>query len=171
MLPDWSEHNVWRWLFTFYDAKQLEEIQKAWVLNTQDSKRPKTLHLVACLSPQQGQEFDLDNGFHRIEACLDAPQPSSQVLLTLCVGQITSTLKELEFEADVVSLDITATPWSRWEVQALTRCCRRGTQVWVRASPERQQTEPSIWALLSQAGFVENPKTDHRLPIERKAEA
>ena len=159
MLPDWSEHNVWRWLFTFYDAKQLEEIQKAWVLNTQDSKRPKTLHLVACLSPQQGQEFDLDNGFHRIEACLDAPQPSSQVLLTLCVGQITSTLKELEFEADVVSLDITATPWSRWEVQALTRCCRRGTQVWVRASPERQQTEPSIWALLSQAGFVENPKT------------
>jgi len=154
VLPDWSEQNVWRWLFTFYDAQQLEDIQKAWVLDTQDSKRPKTLHLVACLSLQQGHTLDLDPGFHRLEVCLDAPHPTRQLLLTLCVGQVADTLKKLEFEADVVSLDATATPWNYWDVQALARCCRRGSQVWVQASPESQAFEPSLLAHLSQAGFV-----------------
>ena len=164
MLPDWSEQNVWRWLFTFYDAQQLEDIQKAWVLNTQDSKLSKTLHLVACLSTEQGQAQHLEPGFHRLEAGLDAPHPTWQVLLTLCVGQVADTLKELEFEADVVSLDATAAPCNRWTLQALARCCRRGTQVWVQPPPESQETEPSLTVLLSQTGFVAYPNTPTQTP-------
>jgi len=160
--PTWSGQNVWRWLLTFYDAQQLEDIQKHWVLETpkaKDAKNakatpPKTLHLVACLSPQQGQALDLDPGFHRLEVGLDAPHPTRQVFLTLCVGQVADTLKELEFEADVVSLDATAAPCNRWTLQALARCCRRGTQVWVQPPPESQETEPSLTVLLSQTGFV-----------------
>ena len=170
--PPWSGQNVWRWLLTFYDEQQLQDIQKAWVLDTEEAKDAKntiatpfkTLHLVACLSPQQGQAQHLDPGFHRLEVGLDAPLLTRQVLLTLCVGQVADTLKELEFEADVVSLHATATPWNRWTVQALARCCRRGTQVWVESHAESQEAEPSLMVLLSQAGFVAQASPSQTAP-------
>lgn len=85
---------------------------------------PELLALVHELAPQW---FGLLPGFHRLT--LDG----GRVLLTLCVGDLTSNLRQQQFVADSVYLDpghpdqTGGSPWVIWTVKALARCCRRGT--------------------------------------------
>ena len=54
-------------------------------------------------------------------------------MLTLCVGDTTSMLREQQFLADAVVLvantpdESAAAAWDVWSLKALARCCRRGT--------------------------------------------
>ena len=82
-----------------------------------------------------------------------------QVLLTLCVGDLKTQLKALQFEADAVVLagrprDASAESprnqwdeWDIWAVKSLAKCCRRGTSVTC-TSPC-----PELLTRLHQCGF------------------
>ena len=69
--------------------------------------------------------FGLLPGFHRLVL------NQGQVLLTLCIGPRQSLLRAQQFLADAVLLDASirpdTSPWDRWSLKTLSRCCRRGT--------------------------------------------
>ncbi len=68
--------------------------------------------------------INLVPGFHRLN--FDA----GQVLLTLCVGDLKSMLRAQDFCADSIFLvRQKGSVWDDWAIQALMRCCRRGTQL------------------------------------------
>ncbi len=67
--------------------------------------------------------FDLDGGFHRILL------EGGQVSLTLCVGELPAMLAQQELRADHVLSHGAQVPWDKWQLKALARCCRRGTQM------------------------------------------
>lgn len=114
-----------------------------------DAQRPRQLHYVAlCGTPCQphellhaaapfpeliplaralsGQWHGLLPGFHRISLAHGA------VLLTLCIGEAKTMLREQRFSADCVLLDLRGNaaehaPWDIWHLKALVLCCRRDT--------------------------------------------
>jgi tRNA 5-methylaminomethyl-2-thiouridine biosynthesis bifunctional protein len=68
----------------------------------------------------------LTTGFHRITL------EQGRVLLTLCVGDLTTMLREQYFVADSVFLNTdggTVFPWDIRTIKTLTHCCRRGTSL------------------------------------------
>jgi tRNA 5-methylaminomethyl-2-thiouridine biosynthesis bifunctional protein len=159
----WAGQPAWRILDTQFQALRFLLTWQAWLA---DSKRLRLLHYVA-LAPQapDAQEllqsaashpelrslaqalaeqcFGLLPGFHRLTL------QQGQVLLTLCVGETRTLLREQQFEADSVFLDIApdAGVWDRWAVKALARCCRRGTTLaWPAMAAELQDS-------LTQSGF------------------
>ena len=87
---------------------------------------------------------DLSTGFARISL------NQGRVLLTLCVGGTQAMLREQQFAADTVFLDTAKTEADslRWIVKALTRCCRRGTQL-AACGP----SGPTLATWLTQCGF------------------
>lgn len=144
----WAGQPAWRILDTYFgDGLDFLITWHAW---QSDTARPRHLHYVALTSspvvldkllaraapfPEllalaqelAGHWFGLLPGFHR---CTLA---GGQVLLTLCVGDLTSMLREQSFVADSIYLNVEprhshATPvWNVWTAKALARCCRRGT--------------------------------------------
>ncbi|MDB5744523.1 MAG: hypothetical protein JWR68_2838 [Polaromonas sp.] len=76
-----------------------------------------------------------------------------QVVLTLCIGDASTMLREVSFEADSVYLDgfsprLNPDIWDAHTFKAVARCCRRGTRVatWTIAR--------SVRDALAQCGFV-----------------
>ena len=113
---------------------------RLWQTWRADPQRPRMLHYAAvCPSGFQNQIFDDDlkplaeeldaqlwgllPGFHRLVF------ENGQVLLTICVGDVQTLLKQQQFEADSVFLnpsEIAATD-ALHTIKAIARLCRRGT--------------------------------------------
>ena len=164
----WQNRDCWRVLDTRWDIQRCLRLWRDW---REDAQRPRLLHLVAlcgqaptshdflCAEQTQpdcaGLALELSQaawgllpGFHRISL------QEGQFLLTLCVGQPQALLREQQFAADAVILDLTPQPdpfvvWDRWLVKSLARCCQRGAPVTVLGdvTPYRQD--------LVQNGFVD----------------
>ncbi len=103
--------------------------------------------------------LDLSPGFHRLNLS------QGHVLLTLCVGDTQALLREQQFAADCVFLDLpeAAAESCRWTIKALTRCCHRGTRLATTSTSHDSQAplaHPSrplaVW--LKQCGFETNTK-------------
>jgi len=144
----WAGLPSWRVLETnFGHGEQFLSVWDAW---KNDPKAPHLLHYVALTDEPPSLEalvncaaqhpelhvlvdelkehwLGLTPGFHRMVL------NDGQVLLTLCVGELTQLLRDQQFEADSVFLNpcTSTTPlsevWNSWTVKALARCCRRGT--------------------------------------------
>ena len=146
--PAWAGQTDWRLLDTRFEPGL--HFLTTWQAWRDDPQRPQRLHyvglshappniadLLACAGPDPqlralarklaAQWFELQPGFHRFT--LDR----GGVVLTLCVGELISLLREQSFSADHVFLDASSPgvgatpPWNRWSAKALARCCRRGT--------------------------------------------
>ncbi len=161
----WRDKSAWRVLDTdFHQGLRFLDTWQAW---RSDPQRPHILHYVAlCEHPPSvdailqaaaphhelhtlaqvlAQECQgLDTGFHRISL------NEGRVLLTLCVGDTQTLLREQQFAADSVVWDTPkpAAEAVRWTLKALTRCCRRGTLV---VTAQAQSPPQSAW--LTQCGF------------------
>ena len=159
LLADSHGLPVWRVLDTGFSAARLLTLWQAW---RDMANPPLLLHLVVVSSalpsaddlkrsigPLGGSQLitELDEqwqgllpGFHRLSLA------EGRFLLTLCLGELQPMLRELGFEADSIWFDSTQL-WNRWSLQALARCCRRGTQLISTNPPALPQ------GLLTQAGF------------------
>ncbi|MEO8121543.1 MAG: FAD-dependent oxidoreductase, partial [Rhodoferax sp.] len=165
----WAGHNAWSILETrFGEGLRFLSTWRAW---KDDPLRPRLLHyvsltqaplplgeLLACAAPYPEllalahelapQWFGLLPGFHRLTL------EGGQVLLTLCVGELTALLRQQQFVADSVYLDpghpdsTELAAWDTWTVKALARCCRRGTGLAITAD-----TSAELRADLTQCGF------------------
>jgi tRNA 5-methylaminomethyl-2-thiouridine biosynthesis bifunctional protein len=93
------------------------------------------------------QLWGLLPGFHRIS--LEA----GQVLLTVCIGDLQTLLKQQQFEADWLRLNTSALAGldTLYTVKAIARLCRRGTVLNLSPSDVAPQTE--LDAALKQCGF------------------
>lgn len=69
------------------------------------------------------QWFGLLPGFHRIQLS------AGPVLLTVCIGELKTMLRDQHFTADSVFLGPNTAPSESayWALKAVARCCRRGT--------------------------------------------
>ncbi len=163
----WGQQAAWRILETrFHQGLRFLATWRAWL---DDAQRPRMLHYVALstdpvsaqallhsaapfpdllpLAQELSQQwFGLLPGFHRLAL------QQGQVLLTLCVGDARTLLREQQFAADSVYLDLpdafaNVPAWDRWTVKALARCCRRGTGV------AAVHLSPDVRESLSQCGF------------------
>ena len=117
----WANQHAWRILDTdWQDGARFLACQDAW---QRDPNRPRMLHYVAVLeTPCAGFCADLFPGFHRLSF------NAGQVLLTLCLGDLKHMLREQDFRADSIVMNLEKHPaWDDWSLQALLRCCRRGT--------------------------------------------
>lgn len=165
---DGSQPAVWRILDTRFDRGL--RFLRSWQAWKNDPRRPRILHYVALTAEPISlnellaaapphpelqalarelatQWFGLLPGFHRLT--LDG----AQVLLTLCVGDLTALLRQQQFLADAIYLD-PAPPdsdeglaWNIWSVKALARCCRRGSALFCTSSTA------GLRADLTQCGF------------------
>lgn len=105
---------------------------------------PDLLILAQALTSQW---VGLSPGFHRLTF------EHGNVLLTLCVGEVTAMLREQQFVADTVFLHIDhhladgPAAWDLWAVKALARCCRRGSVIAVTSEASHCR------AALVQCGF------------------
>ena len=146
-----------------------------WQAWRQDPRRPAHLHVVAIEpspvdlaglqqhlartgdnSPQAqqlcAQWWGLAPGFHRLSF------EEGQLELTLCVGPLPDTLRELQLEADSLCWchpSPTATtaptgpePWDEGLLKALARLCRRGTRL------RADRDTPELREGLKRLGFV-----------------
>ena len=117
-----------------------EHFLRLWHAWQSDPRRPRMLHYVAvCPSGLKNQISDdelrpladeLDEqlwgllpGFHRLVF------ENDQVLLTICVGDVQTVLKQQQFEVDSVFLNPTAIAAADTlnTIKAIARLCRRGT--------------------------------------------
>jgi len=175
----WQSQPSWGVLDTrFGDGKNFLALWQQW---SSDPAGPRMLHVAAltgnapawaqlrsALLAQPGlashageladQWFGLLPGFHRLVL------HGGRLLLTLCVGPVQQTLRELAFSADSVLLSSGAdaahlTPqtattepaWDAWGAKALARVCRPGT----RLSLQGLATDLPTAKALAQAGFTE----------------
>jgi tRNA 5-methylaminomethyl-2-thiouridine biosynthesis bifunctional protein len=135
----WAGQPQWRILDTHF-ASGLNFLA-AWAAWRKDPQRPRLLHVAAIAPvPVRGQDLlraagdselqplaealaarwqGLLPGFHRFSF------EQARVLLTLCVGELATMLREQAFQADAVFLaDL---PADAGVLKAVTRLCRRGT--------------------------------------------
>ena len=165
----WAGQNAWRCLDTaFGNGQQFFAVWDAWC---RDEHRPRVLHYVGlCAEPPRFDDFaqgmaqpalrgfvaqlrqqslDLGAGFHRLSF------ENGHLLLTLCIGDLSSLLREQRFQADALLLDpdpAMAAPGSRWDlwrVKALARLACRGAVLAL-----RRDTAVLLRPVLQQCGFV-----------------
>jgi tRNA 5-methylaminomethyl-2-thiouridine biosynthesis bifunctional protein len=163
--PAWRDKNIWRILdINFCQGRHFLETWLAW---KNDPLRPRLLHYVALtaelastaellssatdsteLTPLAeklaAQWSGFSSGFHRLTLS------AGELMLTLCVGDVTANLRQQQFQADSVFFD-GAVSHSIWTVKALARCCRRGTVLGGAAD------NSSVRAELRQCGFDPQP--------------
>jgi tRNA 5-methylaminomethyl-2-thiouridine biosynthesis bifunctional protein len=165
---EWGQQAAWRILDTRFDRGL--HFLNTWHAWRNDPLRPRLLHYVALsrapalvadllagaapfpelrvLAEELTSQWSgLLPGFHRFTL------NGGQVLLTLCVGDLTPMLREQQFAADSVYLDPeppahgAMSMWNVWTVKALARCCRRGTTLATTASALDLRSD------LTQCGF------------------
>ena len=169
----WRGHTQWRVLETGFGVGL--NFLVTWAAWKADPLRPKLLHFVSTqafpasaedvqrgaadhadiypLALQlQAQLWGLLPGFHRLVF------EGGHVLLTLCMGDAKTMLRQQNFEADSVYLDgcgpsrnlgsSSADIWDIHTLKAVALCCRRGTRV---ASWSIAHT---AWRALNQCGFM-----------------
>ncbi|MEP6791323.1 MAG: FAD-dependent oxidoreductase [Ramlibacter sp.] len=144
----WAGQRQWR-VLEIGPASGLNFVA-AWRAWQGDPQRPAMLHYVL-VGPSQpladelaAQCRDLQPGFHRLAF------EGGRVLLTLCVGDVKSLLREQGFIADAVllgGLDAKAL-LDRFTAKAIARLCRRGTRIAAPPFP------PEARDHLSQGGFA-----------------
>ena len=148
----WSSQAQWTVLDTGFASAQV--FLRLWQCWLSHSRRPALLHYVALLSVQEAvtlperllqpaaneraadpdhplalaqtlaaQCYALEAGFHRILLA------QGQISLTLCVGEAGTLLGRQEMRADCLLAASPAQAWDRWQLKALARCCKRGTQL------------------------------------------
>ena len=166
----WYGLSAWRILETRFDRGLL--FLNTWLAWKNDPLRPRLLHYVSLTTAQIDVEqlrasaapfpelqvlvnelaalwHGLLPGFHRLTL------NDGQVLLTLCIGETTSMLREQQFVADSVYLDVdrqdASANWNVWTAKALARCCRRGTTLAITADAADLQGD------LTQSGFELQP--------------
>lgn len=133
----WAAQNAWRILDTnWQDDARFLACRDAW---QHDPLRPRMLHYVGMIDDTS---INLVPGFHRLSF------NAGQVLLTLCVGNLKSMLRAQDFCADSIFLvRQQGSVWDDWAIQALMRCCRRGTQL------ASRQVDVDLQQRLVQHGF------------------
>lgn len=162
----WRGQACWRVLETRFDLAQ--RFLACWHAWRVDPHRPRMLHYVAvspggcnaaALMTANATDPELNTltrtlaqqchgllpGLHRLSF------DEGHVLLTLCIGELTPLLRELQFAADALWLDATDTaapPWNGWTAKALVRLARRGTGVALAS------TGDGVSASLSACGVV-----------------
>ncbi|MBC7609233.1 MAG: FAD-dependent 5-carboxymethylaminomethyl-2-thiouridine(34) oxidoreductase MnmC [Polaromonas sp.] len=164
----WANHQQWKILETGFGLGL--NFLVTWAAWKADPLRPRMLHFVsteafpasaedvlrgAFAHPEllplatelKVQFWGLLPGFHRLVF------EGGQVLLTLCIGDAKTSLREQQFEADSVYLDGFSPAknpdiWDLHTLKAVARCCRRGTRIatWTVARKVRDA--------LMQCGFV-----------------
>lgn len=183
----WHALACWRVLDTEFALG--ERFIQTWHAWRADPRRPRILHYVAlteapvtaqaltsavasdpALAPLAqvlaAQWFDLQPGFHRFV------MNHGQVVLTLCVGNTLSLLRQQRFEADAVALSIPpdAEAVSLWTLKALARCCRRGTRLTVRSAQARALSD--VAPHLAQCGFeIRTPGSGSASQVPARLEA
>ena len=95
----------------------------------------------------QAQLWGLLPGFHRLVF------EDGMVLLTLCIGDAKTMLREQSFEADSIYLDALgpdpdSDSWNVHTLKVIARCCRRGTRLTTSTNAR------SVQDALAQCGFV-----------------
>ena len=137
----WANQYAWRILDTdWQDGAQFLACRQAW---QRDPLRPRMLHYVGVVD---GSSVNLSAGFHRLNF------NEGQVLLTLCVGDLKQMLRAQDFRADSIFLvPQKCSVWDDWAVQALLRCCRRGTQL------ASRHVDVDLLQRLTQHGFEIQP--------------
>ena len=174
----WQNRPAWCVLDTaFDDGKRFLATWQAW---QGDGQRPRMLHYVALCQQTPEREalqhalhafpalqphvdtltrqwFGLLPGFHRIVL------GEGRVLLTLCIGDLKTLLREHHFTADTVFLGPLATDslpnrtapvpsdTSHWALKAVARCCRRGTALVAHGLNET--TREPLHEALARLGF------------------
>jgi tRNA 5-methylaminomethyl-2-thiouridine biosynthesis bifunctional protein len=167
----WAGLPAWRVLNTHLGC--CAHFFSVWQTWATDPQAPRLLHYVALTATapsfeslaQAGRDsppwlalieeikdvwFDLTPGFHRLVL------GNGRVLLTLCVGGLAPLLREQQFEADAIFLDLddndpaSTQAWNSWTVKALVRSCRQGTLLNVTPSAACLRGE------LEQGGFQFN---------------
>lgn len=172
----------WRILDTCFSSGQ--HFFNAWLAWQQAANHPRVLHYVAlCQRPPTPDEFllacdgdanllplahsliadwfGLLPGFHRFLLS------DGQVILTLCVGDALSSLRQQPFQADeiLVSLEDKPLPGAfdaqdLWAVKALARCSKRGT--FLHGPMPAQAASAGLFSQLSACGFATNdPALSH----------
>ncbi len=166
----WAGQNAWRCLDTgFGSGQQFLRVWDAW---RQDDHRPRILHYVGlCAEAPQPDRLltaaksqpslsglaaslaplsqALGPGFHRLSL------EGGQLLLTLCIGELSKLLRQQRFQADTLlldpdpSLDTTDGRWDLWRVKAMARLARRGAGLTLRG-----HTATLLRSVLQQCGFV-----------------
>lgn len=115
----------------FGDGHHFLQLWQRW---REHAQRPALLHYVGVLSASQAAVLPaataaaiaqpglaLDPGFHRILL------EDGQLSLTLCVGETLDVLPRQDMQAD--SVLAAAHDWDKWQLKALARCCRLGTEL------------------------------------------
>lgn len=171
--PDKDPTNAWQglacWRMLDTQFAQGERFFKIWQAWRDDPQRSRLLHYVAFtqdpptgpdLSDAAGHDpaltllaqeladqwFGLLPGFHRFLLS------QGQVVLTLCVGDTLSLLRQQQFEADAVEWRVQDDDaGALWTIKALARCCRRGTTLVARSQNALPVSELSLY--LTQCGF------------------
>jgi len=157
--PPAAGQPAWRVLDTRFDPARLFALWQSW---QDEAQRPRVLHVVALTATAPSVEAlhavttseqaaladellaqwtGLLPGQHRLSLA------EGRLQLTLCIGERQTLLREQQFEADAVFLD-SAQPWDRWSLNALARCCRRGTRL------AFDTLGPDAHKLLPESGFV-----------------
>jgi tRNA 5-methylaminomethyl-2-thiouridine biosynthesis bifunctional protein len=166
----WAKQSAWRCLDTaFGNGQQFLRVWNAW---RQDHNHPRILHYVGlCTEAPQLDELHqaatsqpdlsglvellvnqcqtLGPGFHRLSF------EGGNLLLTLCIGELSKLLRQQRFQADTLLLDpdpaqdTTDGRWSLWRVKALARLARRGSGLALRS-----HTGGLLRPILQQCGFV-----------------
>ena len=122
---------------------------EAWPASAEDLLHSYAAHpeLLPLARQLHAQWWGLLPGWHRLVF------EDGQLVLTLCIGEAGSMVREMAFAADTVYLDGFSPErnpdiWSTHTMKAVARCCRRGTSVatWTVARGVRDA--------LKQAGFV-----------------
>ncbi len=189
----WQGQPSWRVLDTqFGDGQNFLALWQQWSV---DPASPRILHvaaltrdapdraslcnaldahpgLAAHASELADQWYGLLPGFHRLVL------HGGRLLLTLCIGPVQQTLRELRFSADSVLLgadpvrqalssDAAGPTWDVWGAKALARVCRPGTRLRLQGLAADL---PSAQAL-TQAGFTQpvaipaGATADARVPV------
>ena len=130
----WAGQEAWRILDTdWHDGRLFLDCWDTW---KRDPLRPRVLHFVALIEPGSAAHTHpdlaahcqpLQAGFNRLSFS------QGHVLLTLCIGERKPMLRAQNFAADSIVVNAGQSAlWDDWTIQALLRCCRRGTQLIVR---------------------------------------
>ncbi len=141
-------------------AGDSETFLRAWQTWRANPQRPRMLHYVALCSDSyrhtpadtdlkplakqlDAQLWGLLPGFHRLVF------EGGQVLLTVCIGDLQTLLKQQQFEADFVLLNTAAMAGldTLYTVKAIARLCRRGTVFTM------SHSDLALQAALKQCGF------------------